>query len=105
MLKLDVHSAFAERSADGVNESESLFSAKIPQRNAGDDKIWLFYSAFAQFLKQMLGRARKQFNPAVEAGVRKVASMVARQSRIDLTGQDSRFRTSCGQSQSEGSVA
>src|ERR1035437_1155024 len=53
----------------------------------------------------MLGRARKQFNPAVEAGVRKVASMVARQSRIDLTGQDSRFRTSCGQSQSEGSVA
>ena len=49
MLKLDIHSAFAEGLVDGVNESESLFSAKISQRNAGDDKIWLFYSAFAQF--------------------------------------------------------
>ena len=52
-----------------------------------------------------LGRARKQFNSAVEACPRKVASMVARQSRVDLTRQDSRFRTSCGQSQSEGPVA
>jgi len=31
--------------------------------------------------------------------------MVARQSRVDLTRQDSRLRTSCGQSQSEASVA
>ena len=30
MLKLDVHSAFAEGLVDGVNKSESLFSAKIP---------------------------------------------------------------------------
>ena len=49
MLKLDVHSAFAEGLVDGVNESESLFSAKIPQRNAGDDKVGLLYSALAQF--------------------------------------------------------
>ncbi len=51
------------------------------------------------------GRARKQFNSAVEACPRQAASMVARQSRVDLTRQDSCFRTSCGQSQSEGSIA
>ena len=47
MLELDVHSAFAEGLVDGVNESESLFSAKIPQRNAGDDEIRFLGSAVA----------------------------------------------------------
>jgi len=49
MLKLDVPSAFAQGSVDGVNESESFFSVKIPQRNAGDGEIWFFHSAVAQF--------------------------------------------------------
>ena len=42
---------------------------------------------------------------AVEAPRREVTPMVPRQGRVDLTRQDSRFRTSCGQTQSEGSVA
>ena len=44
-------------------------------------------------------------NSAAEARRREVASNVARQGRVDLTRQDSRFRTSCGQSQSQGPVA
>ena len=47
MLELDIHSAFAEGMEDCVNESEGLFSAQIPKRNAGDDEIRFLCSAFA----------------------------------------------------------
>ena len=45
MLKLDIEPDWAKGLADAVNERERLFSAKIPQRNTGDNKIWFLFLA------------------------------------------------------------
>ena len=104
MLKLDVHPAIPEGPADGVKERARFFSAKISERDAGDDKIRFFHSASAHSGEQMFGRDWDNFRSAVAACHSQVVFAVSRQSRIDFAGQDSCSRTSGRKSQGEGSA-